>query len=63
LFVSGLLVGATLSNTVGYGNMCMIALLKIIDSMYYLAIFIKEYMETQELWRLSFAGLKVLQLA
>lgn len=40
----------------------MIAMIKIIDSMYYFAIFVKEYLETEELWRLSFAGLKVVQL-
>jgi len=41
----------------------MIALLRIVDSMYYLAIFLKEYADDQEeAWRLSFAGLKCIQL-
>jgi len=62
LFLAGLSVGAALANTQGYGNMCMVAMLRIVNSSYYLAIFIKEYFETGETWRLSFAALKLLQL-
>ena len=46
LFVSGFMVGAALSNSQGYGNMCMIALLKIVNALYYLAMFMREYFET-----------------
>jgi len=60
-FILGIIVGAALSNTEYLSNMCMIAIIKMIDSVYYSSIFIGEYIETEELWRLSFLGLKVIQ--
>ena len=56
------MVSAVLSNTQGYENMCMVALLKIVDAVFYFGLFMKEYLQTDDEWKLSFAILKVVQL-